>query len=136
MREVNEMMVEKYGGAGEVVVRRRGDTRPATPTSQSEAFYLRGQIFEKKGDYSLAIRDYQHALEINPSLINAAYAKAACLNKLGNFEDAINTYNQAFALETPEFSILDNLEKQPAAPQAFLAAQVNLYSTQVSSNSS
>ncbi len=92
MLEVNTMLIvnNDIGNARDDVSQ---ETRPATPTTQSEAFYLRGQIFEKKGDYSLAIRDYQHALEINPSLVNAAYAKAACLNKLGNFEDAINTYN-------------------------------------------
>ena len=92
MLEVNTMLIvtNDIGNARDDMSQ---ETRPATPTTQSEAFYLRGQIFEKKGDYSLAIRDYQHALEINPSLVNAAYAKAACLNKLGNFEDAINTYN-------------------------------------------
>lgn len=66
---------------------------------ESQAYFLRGQINEKKGDMQVAINDYKKALEINPSLINAAFAKAACENKLGKFEEAIETYNEAFALE-------------------------------------
>lgn len=60
---------------------------------------MRGQILEKKGEFNSAINDFQEALKLNPSLINAAFAKAACENKIGNFEDAINTYNEAFAIE-------------------------------------
>jgi tetratricopeptide (TPR) repeat protein len=41
-------------------------------------------------------------LELNPKLINAAFAKAACENKVGRFEEAIETYNEAFALEKTE----------------------------------
>lgn len=64
-----------------------------SPTKQADAFYLRGQIFERKGDFEGALRDYQHALTLNPGLVNAAYAKAACQNKIGKFEEAILTYN-------------------------------------------
>lgn len=42
---------------------------------------------------------------MNPSLINAAFAKAACENKIGKFEEAIDTYNEAFALENEQKSI-------------------------------
>lgn len=98
MNEVNTMLIvvnnnKHYTASATISDDRSQDTRPATPNTQAEAFFIRGQIFERKGDYHLAIRDYQHALEINPGLVNAAYSKAACLNKLGNFEDAINTYN-------------------------------------------
>ena len=60
---------------------------------------MRGQIHEKKGDYAKAIEDFKKALEINPSLINAAFSKAACENMVGLYEDAINTYNEAFKLD-------------------------------------
>ena len=71
----------------------------STPTNQGEAYYLRGQFFERKGEFALAIRDYQLALSLNPSLVNAAYAKAACESKIGKYEEAIVTYNQAFGIE-------------------------------------
>ena len=35
-------------------------------------------------------------LELDPNLFNAAYAKAACENIIGRYDDAINTYNLAF----------------------------------------
>lgn len=67
MQEVNTMLVVVNHKATHMASEEHSlDTRPATPNTQADAFYLRGQIFEKKGDYSLAIRDYQHALEINP----------------------------------------------------------------------
>eukprot|EP00347_Sterkiella_histriomuscorum_P012335 403368987 len=65
----------------------------------AQAFYIRGQILEKKGDYHGAIQDYKQALQFNPKLLNAVYSKAACENKIGNYEDAIQTYNEAFALD-------------------------------------
>lgn len=33
-------------------------------------------------------------------MVNAAFAKAACENKIGNYEDAINSYNHAFAIDS------------------------------------
>jgi hypothetical protein len=44
---------------------------------------------------------------MNPSLINAAFAKAACENKIGKFEEAIDTYNEAFAMENEQRSVND-----------------------------
>ena len=79
-----------------------------TPSSQAEAFYLRGQIHERQGDFTSAITDYQHATTINPLLVNALYAKAACQSKLGHYEEAIVTYNQAFALENSDYGAHNN----------------------------
>ena len=82
------------------------DSHYANPQSSSneeckkaQAYYLRGQIHERKGDLTVAITDYKQALASDPALINAAFAKAACENKIGNYEEAINTYNEAFAME-------------------------------------
>ncbi|CDW84670.1 tpr domain containing protein [Stylonychia lemnae] len=68
----------------------------------AQAFYLRGQIHEKKGDYQQAITDFKLALQHNPQHVNAAFSKAVCENKIGNFEDAINTYHEAFAMENDQ----------------------------------
>ena len=39
-------------------------------------------------------------LELDPSFFNAAYGKASCENVIGRYDDAIQTYNQAFAKDT------------------------------------
>lgn len=40
------------------------------------------------------------ALSGNPSFFTALYAIASCHSKLGNYDEAITTYNQAFSLES------------------------------------
>ena len=60
---------------------------------------MRGQIHERRQEYAEAIADFKRALEINPGLINAAFAKAACENMIGEYEQAINTYNEAFKID-------------------------------------
>jgi|LauGreDrversion4_2_1035121.scaffolds.fasta_scaffold978002_1 tetratricopeptide (TPR) repeat protein len=108
MNEINTMLVLGKKREEEEETKEAASSscerRATTPTTRAEAYYLRGQIFEKTGELQLALRDYQHALTINPNFINAAYAKAACQNKSGNYEEAIKTYNEAFALETSDFS--------------------------------
>lgn len=69
------------------------------PIKEAQAFFIRGQVHEKKNNMVNAIEDFKRALQINPSLISAAFAKAACENRLGNFEEAIDSYNEAFAIE-------------------------------------
>ncbi len=59
MAEVNNMLVKPQ-------LRQTERYRDTTPNTQAEAYYLRGQIFEKKTEYQLAMRDYQLALNINP----------------------------------------------------------------------
>ena len=66
--------------------------------SLAHAYFQRGLIHEKKGNMSQAIEDFNKALELDKSLVNAALAKAACANRIGKFEDAINTYNEALAI--------------------------------------
>ena len=36
-------------------------------------------------------------MELDPNFFNAAYAKAACENIIGRYDDAIATYNLAFS---------------------------------------
>lgn len=58
--------------------------------------FARAKLLEKDSKYEDAIEEYKRALEIDPDFVNAVYSKAACESQLGRFEDAINTYNQAF----------------------------------------
>ena len=69
------------------------DNRKQDKKNFAHAYFMRGQINEKKGDMISAISDYKQALQINPSFVNAAFSKASCENKIGNFEEAIETYN-------------------------------------------
>ena len=57
--------------------------------------YHRGMTLSKMGKLSQAIRDLSTVLEIDPSHVNAAYARAACYNSKGQFSQAIEDYNLA-----------------------------------------
>ena len=41
---------------------------------------------------------------------------AACQNKLGSFEEAVNTYNQAFAMENTDYGALTNHGNSTSLP--------------------
>jgi len=56
---------------------------------------MRGCCNEKLGHIDKGIQDFSLVLDIDPSHINAAYAKGAAENKRGNFAQAIEDYNMA-----------------------------------------
>lgn len=59
--------------------------------------YTRAKLAEKQKNYEQAIEDFGKVLELDPSFFNAAYGKASCENIIGRYDDAIATYNLAFA---------------------------------------
>ena len=59
--------------------------------------YTRACLAQKQKNYEQAIADFARVLELDPSFYNAAYAKASCESIIGRYEDAIETYNLAFA---------------------------------------
>ena len=61
------------------------------------SLYTRAKLAEKQKSYESAIRDFGKVLELDPNFFNAAYAKAACENIIGRYDDAIATYNLAFS---------------------------------------
>jgi tetratricopeptide (TPR) repeat protein len=59
--------------------------------------FMRAKVLEKQQKFCEAIGIYSQVLTKDPCLVNAAYGKAACENRLGLFENAINTYEAAFS---------------------------------------
>lgn len=55
-----------------------------------------------------SIEDYTRALSLDPKHVNAAYARAACLNKKGEFESAIRDYQ---IVNTHLFNAVVNLSR-------------------------
>jgi tetratricopeptide (TPR) repeat protein len=70
-----------------------------------------------------AIDDLTRVLTINPDHVNAAFARAACYNKIGQFVKAIEDYN--FALMKDE----SNTDDANAGTDAALSQQGDEYST-------
>ena len=58
--------------------------------------FMRAKLLEKAKNFEAAIAEYNKVLQNDPTLVNAAYSKAACENLLGRFDDAIQTYETAF----------------------------------------
>jgi len=61
------------------------------------SLYTRAKLAEKQKNYEQAIEDFGKALVLDPNFFNAAYGKAGCENIIGRYDDAIETYNIAFA---------------------------------------
>lgn len=61
------------------------------------SLYNRGVANEKLGNLEASISDFTRVLSLDPSHVNAAYARAACHNKGGNFARAIEDYNLALS---------------------------------------
>lgn len=54
------------------------------------------------GKIENAIFDFSEVLKLDPDHVNAAYAKAACLNKIGEFGKAIEGYRRALEMDAGE----------------------------------
>lgn len=66
------------------------------------SLYTRAKLAEKQKNYKQAIEDYGEVLKLDPDFFNAAYAKAACENTIGLYDDAIKTYNLAFSKDVDD----------------------------------
>ena len=63
--------------------------------SNIDAIYYKGMSLSKLNQPKLAIDDFTIVLSLNPNHVNAAFARAACYNTLGQFSEAIQDYNFA-----------------------------------------
>ena len=71
-------------------------------------------LLEKEENIEGAIEAFEEALKHNPNLHNAAYAKAACENKRGNFIRAIEDYSRALEADlTSNSNIFKKLINSP-----------------------
>lgn len=60
--------------------------------SASDGLYLRGCIYQRKGQIKEAISDFTQVLESEPHHFNARLARASCYNYIGEFDLAIEDY--------------------------------------------
>ncbi len=58
-------------------------------SSNVDALYSRGTVFEKLGRLDEAISDFTAVLNLDPNHIKASYARGACRNLKGEFHKAI-----------------------------------------------
>ena len=64
----------------------------------SLAFYARGIIFQKQGDFDQAIADYSKSISINPQSAVAYNNRGIVYDLLGKYNLAVIDYNQAIAI--------------------------------------
>jgi len=68
--------------------------------SKPEVKYTnRGTTYSKKGNYEEAIREYDRAIEVNPSYTVAYYNRSVAYTKTGQYERAINDCNTVLQLD-------------------------------------
>ena len=64
----------------------------------AEAYYNRGNAYEKKGQYDKAISDYSKAIEINPKYAKAYNNRGIAHAIRGQYEKTISDYNKAIEI--------------------------------------
>jgi tetratricopeptide (TPR) repeat protein len=89
---------------GETVeLTRAGSQSKATAKSKApkpELDYTnRGTTYSKKGNYNEAIREYDKAIELNPSYAIAYYNRSVAYTKTGQYDRAINDCNKVLQLD-------------------------------------
>jgi len=70
---------------------------------------LRGCANDKLGNIELAIDDFSKVLCLDENHVNAAFARAACLNLKGDFNGAIEDYIRALEKDNAKSLNISNL---------------------------
>ena len=58
-------------------------------------YYILGCAYERLGQIDRGIENFSIVLQLDPNHVNAIFARAACMNKKGDFTNAIEDYNKA-----------------------------------------
>ncbi|MCU0481088.1 MAG: tetratricopeptide repeat protein [Anaerolineae bacterium] len=58
----------------------------------ADAFYQRGMLFLLRGDYALAVNDFDQALAINPYNVSACYERGVAYYFAGEYERALRDF--------------------------------------------
>lgn len=80
------------------------------PNSAS-AYYGRGTLYDKKGDYDQAIADYNRAIQIKPDYADAYNNRGIAYDKKGDYDQAISDYNRAIQIKPDYAAAYSNLSK-------------------------
>jgi tetratricopeptide (TPR) repeat protein len=89
---------------GETVeLSRAGGQSRATAKSKASKpeldYTKRGTTYSKKGNYNEAIREYDKAIEVNPSYAIAYYNRSVAYTKTGQYDRAINDCDKVLQLD-------------------------------------
>jgi tetratricopeptide (TPR) repeat protein len=69
-----------------------------TPKERAAIYSNRGLVVRAKGDVSRAVKDYGHAIALDPDFAPAWYNRANAREELGNHTGAVADYDQAIRL--------------------------------------
>ena len=59
-----------------------------------------GLVYEIKGDYDLALADYNRVIDLNPALADAHYNRGVVYHRKGDYNRAIEDYTTAIELQS------------------------------------
>jgi Flp pilus assembly protein TadD len=68
------------------------------PSYEEDAYYKRGLIFARQGNFSRAISDLNKAITINPNNTSAYINRGAFYAQQGNFTQALSDFSKAIQL--------------------------------------
>lgn len=79
----------------------------SNPQINAPTYYAAAMLFERKGNFSEAIKRYQQAIDLDPMYLAAYNRMSICQNRLGCYEEAEKLLRMALSL-SPETAYLHN----------------------------
>jgi tetratricopeptide (TPR) repeat protein len=67
---------------------------------KAEDYYVRGLNFYYKGDYNLALKSFEKAIELKPDYVEAWNSKGVALSRLGKHYEAILSFEMALRIRS------------------------------------
>jgi uncharacterized membrane protein YhaH (DUF805 family)/regulator of sirC expression with transglutaminase-like and TPR domain len=64
----------------------------------ADAYYNRGDAYDRMGEYGKAIADYNKAIELDPNHASAYYNRGCAYGEMGAYDKAVADYNKAIEL--------------------------------------
>ncbi len=72
----------------------------------SDAYVLRGKIFEAKQDWEKSTADFEKAVELNPNSVDNLFFAGKLNYRTKDYSDALKYLNEAVLLDTKSFQVL------------------------------
>ncbi|MCL4253373.1 MAG: tetratricopeptide repeat protein, partial [Anaerolineae bacterium] len=64
----------------------------------ADAYYQRGQLFLGRGDYALAVDDFDAVLELNPQNVAVYYERGVGRYLLGDYDHALTDFERVLSV--------------------------------------
>ncbi|MDR1074069.1 MAG: tetratricopeptide repeat protein, partial [Treponema sp.] len=78
--------------------------------THADAYYNRGYAYVEKGDYDIAIADYNQALRLNPNLASAYLNRGFAYVMKGDYTRARADWEKTLQLNPADANARNNLE--------------------------